>query len=432
VTVMVLAALGCGTSPGGPSDAASDTQSTLDGGDAGATNDASSCALPPSILDGFAPKRTLHVATTGNDTNDGLTTSTAWASLNHASALQPGDEVRVAAGTYPCPALASLAGNATAPIHFVADGAARSAVLDCAAGGVFLTNLQYVAFDGFEIRNATSGHCINLNSGAGPPYANLSEHVLFVNDYVHDCNLSAIKSSQAFQIEVRTSEIAKNVTAGNPLIDFVAVHDAHILGNDIHDSVSIGVQTKGGAYNCLIEGNRIHDVADTAVQLGEATGMTFFLPGYTDWEAQGSIAANNLLYGNLHAGIAVQGCNQCVVAHNTVWATGAAFFVRGLSTTNGTGASINDVGLVLEDNTGLVQGYNLYFATSGPITGHYSDTPIAGLGNIVDVNPRFVSTTTPDLHLAAGSPAIGVATPIAQVTRDFTGACRQNANLGAW
>ena len=72
--------------------------------------------------------------------------------------------------------------------------------------------------------------------------------------------------------------------------DFAGDHDMRVLGCDIHDSVSIGVQFKGGAYNCLAEGNRIHDVADSAIQLGEATGAEFYLPGYTDWEAQASIA----------------------------------------------------------------------------------------------------------------------------------------------
>jgi hypothetical protein len=419
----------------------------VDAADAGV----GSCALPPSILQGFVVQRTLYVSPTGNDGNDGLTSGTAWATLAHAAALKPGDEIRVAPGTYSCPVLGPIAGTAAGPIHFVAAGAARSAVLDCGGtGSMLLTNLQYVAFDGFEIRNAMSGHCINLFSGSGPPFTNLSEHVLFINDYVHTCNLSAIKSSQSFEVEVRDSELANNITAGNPLIDFAGAHDMRIIGCDVHDGVSIGVQTKGGAYNCLVEGNRIHDVADSAIQLGEATGTQFFLPGYTDWEAQGSIATNNLLYGNLRTGVAVQGCNQCVVAHNTMWATGPAFFVRGLSTTNGTGAAISDVGLVLLDNVfaattvpiplnipspndmGLDQGHNLYFSTGGKIAGAYSDTPIGGQGNLVDVDPQFVSTTTPDLHLASGSPAIGVATPVPEVTRDFTGACRTDNDLGAW
>jgi hypothetical protein len=418
------------------------------GGDAGAND----CAFPPSILEGFVAKRTLYVATTGNDASDGLSAATAWATLAHSAALMPGDEIRVAAGTYTCPLLGPIAGTAAAPIHFVAEGSARSAVLDCGGtGSILMTNLQYVAFDGFEIRNAaTAAHCINLYSGAGPPFLNLSEHVLFIDDYVHGCGLSAIKSSQSFEVEVRNSEIASNVTAGNPLIDFAGDHDLRVLDSDVHDGVSIGVQVKGGAYDCLIEGNTIHDVADSAIQLGEATGSTFYLPGYTAWEAQGSIAANNLLYGTMRAGIAVQGCNQCIVAHNTMWATAPAFFVRGLTTMNQAGATISDVGLVLLDNVfaattvpiplnivppndlGLDQGYNLYFSPAGKIAGTYSDTAIGGAGNLVDVDPKFVSTTTPDLHLAPGSPAIGVATPVAGVTRDFTGACRTDDDLGAW
>src|ERR1019366_984372 len=59
---------------------------------------ASSCAFPPSILEGFVAQRTLYVSPTGNDSDDGLTSATAWATLAHAAALEPGDEVRVAPG----------------------------------------------------------------------------------------------------------------------------------------------------------------------------------------------------------------------------------------------------------------------------------------------------------------------------------------------
>lgn len=425
------------------------TSSSSSGTGTGGAGDA--CAFPPSILDGFVPKRTLHVAPGGDDGHDGLTPATAWATLAHSAAIQPGDEIRVAPGTYGCPLLGPIAGTAAAPVHFVADGPARSAVLDCGgSGAVLLTNLQYVAFDGFEVRNVPAGaHCINLNSG-GAPYANLSEHVLFVNDYIHACGLSAIKASQCFEVEVRASEIADNVTAGNPLIDFVAAHDMRVLGCDLHGSVNIGIQFKGGAYRCLAEGNRVHDVADSGIQLGEATGTAFFLPGYTDWEAQGSIAANNLLYGAMRAGVAVQGCDQCVVAHNTMWATAPSFFVRGLSTTNGLGAPIDTQGLVLVDNVfggttvpiplnipppndaGLLQGHNLYYSPAGSIAAAYSDTPIGGAGNLVDVDPHFASTSGPDLHLAPGSPALGQAVPVPGVTRDFTGACRVGDDLGAY
>ncbi len=441
---------GASSGSGTMSSASGGGSSGTAGGGGGGTG-GGKCALPPSILEGFVAKRTLHVAPSGDDAKDGLSAATAWATLAHSAALQPGDEIQVAPGTYSCPLLGPIAGTAAHPIHFVASGAPKSAVLDCGgSGSILMQNLQYVAFDGFEIKNGMSGHCINLFSGSGPPYQNLTEHVLFIHDHVHACGLSAIKSSQSFEVEVRESEIASNVTAGNPLIDFAGDHDMRVIGCDIHDSVSIGVQFKGGAYRCLAEGNRIHDIADSGIQLGEATGEPYYLPGYTDWEAKDSVAANNLLYGNMHAGIAVQGCSGCVVAHNTMWATAPAFFVRGLSTSNGTGASISDVGLVLLDNVfagaavpiplnivppndmGLEQGHNLYFSTGGMIAGHYSDTPIGGMGNLVDVDPLFVDATTPDLHLAPGSPAIGKATAIPGVTRDFSGACRTDGDLGAW
>ncbi len=418
-----------------------------------ATADASPTCGFPSILDGFAPARILYVAPGGSDVNDGTSAATAWATLAHGGALKPGDEVRVATGTYPCPVLGPIAGASGSPVHFVASDGARTAKLDCSAGGMFLTNLQYVAFDGFEITGAAAGsHCINLNSGGGPPYANLSEHDLFIHDYIHACGLSALKVSQAFEIDLVQSELASNTAAGNPLVDYVAVHDSHFVQNLVHDGVDVGLQMKGGAYNCVIDANVIYNVGSNAINMGQSTGTAFFLPGYGDWEASHSVVANNVIYGTIAQGaIAVWGCDQCVVAHNTVWATSAAEFVRGLSSTNSVDAGIDDTDLVLEDNIfaaqnlpialnitaangiGLVQGYNLYYSTAGSVGKNYSDTPIGGSGNLVDTDPRFVSAAPPlDLALAPGSPAIGVATAVGAVPGTVDGGCGSNANLGAY
>lgn len=134
-----------------------------------------------------------------------------------------------------------------------------------------------------------------------------------------------------------------------------------------------------------------------------------------------------------------------------VWTTSAGEFVRGLPTTNSTGAAIDDTGLLVEDNVlasqnkpiplnitgtnnaGLVQGYNLYYSPAGSIGSTYSDTPIGGTGNLVDRDPEFVAAAPPlDLHLGPGSPAIGVATPVPSVSGTVDGGCAPNSNLGAY
>ena len=448
-TMAIAVAPPAPASDGAPTDAGSDSCSA--GCDA-MTDAASSCTLP-SILDGFVPKRVLYVAPGGSDAHDGMSMATAWATLAHSSALLPGDEVRVATGTYACPVLGPIAGASGAPVHFVSSDGPRNAKLDCSAGGMFMTNLQYVAVDGFEITGSSAGsHCINLNSGGGPPFQNLSAHDLFIHVYVHACSLSALKVSQAFDIDLVQSEVADNTTPGNPLVDYVAVHDSHFVQNLVHDGVDVGLQMKGGAYNCVMDANVIYDAGSNAINMGQSTGQTFFLPGYADWEASHSIVSNNVITGHITEGaVAVWGCDHCIVAHNTVWATSAAELIRGLSSTNSTGAAIDDTGLLVQDNIlaaqnvpiplnitganagGLVQGYNLYYSTAGKLATAYSDTPIGGAGNVLDQDPKFVSASTPlDLRLAPGSPAIGVATPIASVTGTADGGCAVNRDLGAY
>ena len=162
----------------------------------------------------------------------------------------------------------------------------------------------------------------------------------------------------------------------------MAVHDSLFFQNLVHDGVDVGLQMKGGAYNCVMDGNVIYDAGSNAINMGQSTGQTFYLPNYGDWEASHSIVENNVISGTIAEGaIAVWGCDTCTVAHNTVWATSALELIRGLSTTNSMDAAVDDTDLVVEDNilaaqnlpnplnitsgnaTGLVQGYNLYYST---------------------------------------------------------------------
>src|SRR2546425_7269083 len=87
-----------------------------------------------------------YVSTTGNDSNDGTTPSTAWATINHAnSVVVAGNTVHVAPGTY----------TVTQTIQTTASGTASA-------------RIRYISDTRWGARVASTGY--NYSTGAGPNY----------------------------------------------------------------------------------------------------------------------------------------------------------------------------------------------------------------------------------------------------------------------
>ena len=92
----------------------------------------------PFLLGGSLQAATYHVAATGNDANDGKSLATAVASLSCAvSKVMPGDDIRIASGTYACSTTISFSAVATKdkPITVIAEDLADRPVFDFSAQG---------------------------------------------------------------------------------------------------------------------------------------------------------------------------------------------------------------------------------------------------------------------------------------------------------
>src|SRR5262245_34202497 len=96
---------------------------------------------------------TLHVATTGNDANDGSGAS-PWKTLQHAAdVVNPGDTVNVAAGNY-VGFYMDRDGTAANRITFHADpGVAITQRNAVTADGINLEGADYVTVEGFTVNN---------------------------------------------------------------------------------------------------------------------------------------------------------------------------------------------------------------------------------------------------------------------------------------
>jgi len=439
------------------------------GGDGGATTDGggvhdgstTSCIDTPTLLAGFAPSRILYVAADGNDSNDGLSRSTAWRSLAKLGAeLLPGDRVDVFAGTFDCSASIGVAGTATKPVWIRSADGPKKAVFACGGApyGFHLVSASYVVIDGFEI-DAANLDGVHIDSGAGPTFTKLSDHIVVVNNHIHGTGAAGVRATQATNVDVFSNEIDTTEAFGPNLdaqaIDLVAVDGARVVGNTIHDvRNNVAIQVRGGAKNALVAANVLTNNLE-AIRLGGNTDRGAFLPPDSAVEAKNALAHSNVITGGTGIAFAAIGCDSCVFANNTVAITAATQPVRALSGAAGTSSTASvshTIGLHLVNNifsfssvtpvnllaiasteeAGFVQSNNLFFLATGSVSSITSDVAIGGTGTIVDKDPLFARPASGDYSLAAGSPAAGAGTALPAVRYTATGACRTVFDIGAY
>ncbi len=229
----------------------------------------------------------------------------------------------------------------------------------------------------------------------------------------------------------------------------------------------------GNVTNANISRNLIHDIVERATF--SAVGIVNNCPNAAPTN---NVIANNMIYnilangtsGDQTVGIAISNGNGDTVAYNSVYLTGDIDPTGATSSsTSSFGISVafanpqnltlrNNVSVMdLNSNTGALlhsalnlQSAAFNFGTGGSnnndlfappantqarvaVTGGSGGTFYATLAdyqtavapqdaNSVSVDPLFVSGT--DLHIQAGSPVIGLASPLAAVTDDFDGQAR--------
>src|SRR5437879_4328755 len=117
------------------------------------------CILLPAAL---ASATTYYVSTTGANTNDGLTTTSAWRNIQYAANhVVAGDTVQVLGGVYNETVNIPASGSATAGYITFQNYAGQAAIVDGTGLGVpggqyglfNLASQSYVTIQGFEIRN---------------------------------------------------------------------------------------------------------------------------------------------------------------------------------------------------------------------------------------------------------------------------------------
>ena len=251
--------------------------------------------LPPTLLLLCGVQAaTYHVATTGSDASDGLSSATAWATLQHAAdAAVAGDSVLVAGGIYQGFAAMDNSGTATDPIVFSALGSPVLISSPCAYNnldGINVENVNWVVIEGFlvnnmprtGIRTALSDHVtirynICSNNFKWGILTGFAEHVII--EY-NSCTNSQDEHGIYF-----------GNSADDPIIRYNQVYGNNANGIHMNGDASLGGD--GIISNAQVYGNVIHGN-------GVAGGSGINCDGVVN-----SAIFNNLLYDNHASGISL-------------------------------------------------------------------------------------------------------------------------------
>ncbi|HEX6969055.1 MAG TPA: choice-of-anchor Q domain-containing protein [Micromonosporaceae bacterium] len=327
--------------------------------------------------------KTIYVATTGDDDNDGLTTGTAKATIaGGMSVAGPGDTVLVADGTYEGNVLTPKGGSSGAYITVKAEnkwGATIKGDNSDEKEAAVELNHEYVRIEGFEITG-------DLDSGLRNGVSVNASNVQVVGCHIHTiCQFLTEGTSWEGGAGV---DFWYEGDLENVLIDANLIHNIGLW--EISDQQLVhGLYPAQPASNCVISNNVIYECEDYGIQ------------PYPQDEATGWIIVNNTV---AVTGRGIRTGDDTIVRNNISFNNKTADFdVRGSGST-------------LSNNISFGDG-------SGTQTG------------VTVVDPQVVDFSGRDFQLAAGSPAIDAGTSTNAPQTDFLGVTRpqgSGVDIGAY
>ncbi|MDP7024599.1 MAG: right-handed parallel beta-helix repeat-containing protein [Kiritimatiellia bacterium] len=390
-----------------------------------------------------------YVSTTGSDAVNGLATTNAWRSIQHAvENVGPGDTVYVLSGTY-TGALIQASGTAEAPITLMANpgdlvilnqeqpygGTSKNSIIlleDYIYGASVISNW---VIQGFEI------------TGAGRDGIDLrrTSRITIRSNYVHHCGNRGIMTFLSDDTVIEGNECSYS-SAQHGIYCSDSGDRPSIRNNICHHCTGAGIQINAGTdglgdgvtSGAIIEGN-------TCYENGLGAGIN--LGGVAD-----SMIRNNLIYlNNNGSGIAlyedpyslpsvrnkvynntilrdVEGSGRWGITISHVSCVSNELLNNIIYNYHGTDGSINLAGLGIP---GFVSDYNVimdrFSVTDGAAIISLAIWQSYGYDAhsfIADPSNLFVNVAGDDYHLSTNSPAIDAGIELLDVVRDLEGARR--------
>ena len=240
----------------------------------------------------ISAQTTYYVSESGNNSNNGLTPQTAFATLQHAADLvSPGDSVLVLSGNY---VGFDIRINATQNSPIVFKVIESNVVIDernsATPDGINIENASWIVIDGFEVKDQPR---------AGIRAA-VSDFITIKNNYCHNNQRWGIFTGFTDDLTVENNTCSYSAEEHGIYVsnssDRPLIRNNHSFNNNgcgIHMNGDISMGGDGIISNAVVEGNILHDN-------GYGGGSAINMDG-----VQNSEIFNNLIYNNHATGIAM-------------------------------------------------------------------------------------------------------------------------------
>lgn len=395
---------------------------------------------------------TYYVSATGNDRNSGLTTSSAFRTIQRAADLtRPGDTVLIMNGEYTnAPGRGAVlgisrSGTANAWIKFKAYPGHSPKIRHNTWNGIgFAKQVSYIEINGLEVigNNAnvtlsyalsqkynssnvlTNGNCINLDGRGGGIH-----HIRILNNKVHDCGGSGISATGADYVTVDN-----NTVYNNSWYSVYGTSGMSLLQNWNSDG--------NQGYKMFITNNRVYNnrMYVPWIQRGVITDGNGIIVDISKSGTNGAykgrtLIANNISYKNGGSGILTHESEHVDIVNNTAYfnqqspelkkkgdiyagySSDIKIFNNIIYPSPGTNTNTNLYSNVMNRN--VTYDYNLYPNLAVVI--------VRGIHDVIG-DPQFVNASNGDFHLRSSSPAINRGYYWSSLTSDFEGTPRPSGS----
>ncbi|MEH2281005.1 MAG: right-handed parallel beta-helix repeat-containing protein [Nostoc sp.] len=397
-------------------------------------------SLPSRKLISAVPNATTYyVSGTGNDRNSGLSTSSAFRTLQRAANLtNPGDTVLIMNGQYKNgPKDGSVlsikrSGTANAWIKFKAYPGHFPKIQHNTWNGISISNgASYIEINGLEVigNNAnitlsyalsqkynksntlTNGNCISIEGRNNAR----SRHINILNNKVHDCGGAGISAIKADYVKVDNNTVFNN--SWYSLYGCSGISMLNNWSSDNNQGYKIFV-TNNKTYN-----NRMYVPWIDAGRITDGNGIIVDVSkGY-----KGRVlVANNITYNNGGSGIHAHDSERVDIINNTAYLNqqtpeikkkGKGEIYAGYSSDVRIFNNImyGSPGIAVNSNmknVNVTYNYNIYRKDSV--------IKMTGSRDII-ADPQFVNASARDFRLKSTSPAINSGLKWSSLTTDFLG-----------
>jgi hypothetical protein len=235
---------------------------------------------------------------------------------------KPGDEIRLASGTYAGGlAHTGLRGTADNPIVLAAADPQHRPVIEGGGSGLHLSSPEHVEVRGLVFAGAT-GNGLNIDDGsnADAPARHIVLRDVVVREVGPKGNTDGIKFSGVDDFVVAGCRVERWGEGGSG-IDMVGCHrgvieQSHFLGRGGQQANAL--QTKGGSSDVMIRRCRIENPGGRGVNVGGSTGLPYFRPFDAAHEAH-NITVEDCEFLGGECAIAFVGVDGATVHHNTIY-----------------------------------------------------------------------------------------------------------------